>query len=77
MKQVALLTFLAVAAFLLAPAIAQTGTQQETDQINALIKEVQAQQTEIAENQARIEEKLAILSETIREARIFASRGGR
>ena len=77
MKHFALLIFLAVAAFLFAPAIAQTPTQQETDQINALIKEVQAQQTEIAENQARIEEKLAVLSETIREARIFSSRGGR
>jgi septal ring factor EnvC (AmiA/AmiB activator) len=77
MKRVALLTFLTVATFLLASAIAQTSPQEETDQINALIKEVQAQQTEIAENQAKIEEKLAILSETIREARIFSSRGGR
>jgi septal ring factor EnvC (AmiA/AmiB activator) len=77
MKQIALVTFFAAAAFLLAPAIAQTPDQKETDEINALIKEVQTQQTEIAENQARIEEKLATLSETIREARIFSSRGGR
>ena len=42
-----------------------------------MIKEVQAQQAEIAENQAKIEEKLAALAETIRVARIYSSRGGR
>jgi septal ring factor EnvC (AmiA/AmiB activator) len=77
MKRITLITILAAAAFLLTPAIAQTPTQKETDDLNALIKEVQAQQAEIVENQAKIEEKLAALSETIREARIFSSRGGR
>jgi len=34
-------------------------------------------EAEIAANQAKIDEKLAALSETVRTARIFASRGGR
>ena len=77
MKQISFITILAAAALLLAPAIAQTPTQKDADDLNALIKDVQAQQAEISENQAKIEEKLATLTETIREARIFSSRGGR
>src|SRR6185295_11573535 len=77
MKQISFITILAVVALLLAPAIAQTPTQKDADDLNALIKDVQAQQAEMAENQAKIEEKLAALTETIREARIFSSRGGR
>jgi len=37
---------------------------------------VQAQQRQIAENQANIDAKLASLAEAIRVARIYASRGG-
>lgn len=77
MKQISFIMILAVVALLLAPAIAQTPTQKDADDLNALIKDVQAQQAEMAENQAKIEEKLAALTETIREARIFSSRGGR
>jgi hypothetical protein len=77
MKQISFIMILAVVALLLSPAIAQTPTQKDADDLNALIKDVQGQQAEIAENQAKIEEKLATLSETIREARIFSSRGGR
>ena len=77
MKQISFITILAAGALLLAPAIAQTPTQKDADDLNALIKDVQAQQAEMAENQAKIEEKLAALTETIREARIFSSRGGR
>ena len=77
MKQISFIMILAVVALLLAPSIAQTPTQKDADDLNALIKDVQAQQAEMAENQAKIEEKLAALTETIREARIFSSRGGR
>ena len=77
MKQISFIMIVAVVALLLAPAIAQTPTQKDADDLNALIKDVQAQQAEMAENQAKIEEKLAALTETIREARIFSSRGGR
>lgn len=49
----------------------------EQKQIEVLIKAIQQQQTRIAENQARIEEKLAIVVEAARVARIYSSRGGR
>ena len=40
----------------------------------ALIKEIQAQQVQIAENQAKIDVKLAEIADTLRVARIFTSR---
>ncbi len=40
------------------------------------LKEVQAQQAQIAENQAKIEVKLVSIGEAVRVARIYASRGG-
>ena len=46
-------------------------------QLEAMFKEVQAQQIQIAENQAKIDAKLATLAEAIRVARIYSSRGGR
>jgi len=50
---------------------------EKRQQIEALGKTVRAQQAEIAANQAKIDEKLAALAESVRTARIFASRGGR
>ena len=47
------------------------------EELTALIKEVRAQQAAVAANQAKINEKLATLTETIRVARIYSSRGGR
>jgi len=47
------------------------------EELTALIKEVRAQQAAVAANQAKINEKLATLAETIRLARIYSSRGGR
>jgi hypothetical protein len=46
-------------------------------QVLALVKEVQAQQTAIAENQAKIDAKLAAIAEAVRVAKIYASRGGK
>lgn len=40
----------------------------------ALIKQVETQQAQMAENQKKIEEKLADIGETVRVARIFAER---
>ncbi len=45
-------------------------------QILAAIKELQAQQTAIADSQAKIEEKLALVAEAVRVARIYSSRSG-
>jgi len=46
-------------------------------ELATLIKQVRAQQTAMMANQAKINEKLASLTETIRVARIYSSRGGR
>jgi hypothetical protein len=46
-------------------------------ELAGLIKEVRAQQAAMAANQAKINEKLATLTESIRVARIYSSRGGR
>jgi hypothetical protein len=71
--------FLLLGAFaLLAASIAgQSPVPDEPTQVQALVKEVQAQQIQLADNQARIDEKLATLAEAIRLAKIYASRGGR
>jgi outer membrane lipoprotein-sorting protein len=53
---------------------AQTPDANQEQKLLALIKEVQTQQTQLAENQAKIEEKLAGVTETIRTARIYTKR---
>jgi hypothetical protein len=40
------------------------------------VKEVQAQQALIAENQTKIDQQIAALTETLRLARIYSSRSG-
>ena len=59
-----------------APAAEAPNASQSEQQILAAVKEVQNQQVAIAQNQAKIEEKVAVLAETIRVARIYASRAG-
>ena len=74
-------TFLtaACALTLLAPSVsrAQTPGVPSEQKLLALVKEVQTQQTQIAENQTKIDAKLTEVAETVRVARIFSSRGGR
>jgi peptidoglycan hydrolase CwlO-like protein len=77
MKRISIIVFLALGVLLLNPAIAQTPSAKEAEDMNVLISEVEAQQKEIAANQEKIDEKLATLADTIREARIFSSRTGR
>jgi hypothetical protein len=72
MAILALLSMAQVASTQTPPA---AGRSQE--QLIALLKEVRAQQADLAANQARIDEKLAALSESIRQARIYSSRSGR
>lgn len=52
-------------------------SEQEQQQLVALAKEVQAQQAAIAENQTKIDAKMATIAEALRLAKIYASRGGR
>lgn len=53
---------------------AQTPETRQQEELLALIKEVQAQQAQIADNQVKIDSKLAEVAETIRVARIFSKR---
>jgi hypothetical protein len=57
---------------LLSLASGQTGADDQ--QLLALIKDVQAQQRIIADNQAKIDTKLAEVAEAVRLARIYAKR---
>ena len=71
--------FILLGAFALVAAsmAGQSPVPDENPQVQVLMKQVQAQQIQLAYNQAKIDEKLATLAETIRLARIYASRGGR
>jgi hypothetical protein len=50
---------------------------QTADEINTvqLLNDITAQQVTIADNQAKIDAKLASIGENIRQARIYAGRG--
>ena len=77
MKPLPVLTVLC-SLFLLvaAPAAEAPGaSQQEVEQVLAVVKEVQIQQASIAENQTKIDEKLAAIAENMRVARIYSTRG--
>ena len=68
---------LALTLFASAPTWAQAPAADAPDpQVLALLKEVQAQQAQLAANQAAIETKMAAIAEDVRIARIFSSRAG-
>jgi hypothetical protein len=72
-KRPLLSIFFALLAVLSCPA--QTADpKDEPQQLLALVKEVEAQEKQIAANQAKIEAKLAELAEALRVARIYSSR---
>jgi hypothetical protein len=56
---------------------AQSPAASADQQLENLLRELQAQQIQIADNQSKIDEKLVTLGEAIRVAKIYASRGGR
>ncbi|MEY2602032.1 MAG: hypothetical protein QOJ36_1351 [Verrucomicrobiota bacterium] len=77
MKRI-LLALLLPATLLIVPfSGAQTPDANEQQKLLALIKDVQTQQTQLADNQAKIETKLADLNETIRVARLLAGKIGK
>lgn len=57
---------------------AQTQAQADADSpaLTALVGEVAAQQVTLIENQAKIDEQLALIAEDVRVARLFAARSG-
>ena len=76
MKRLAIAAAAFVAFAASTDAQAPNANAQQDQQIVAAIRELQAQQAAIAENQAKIEAKIAALSEAIRVARIYSSRSG-
>jgi hypothetical protein len=72
----ALLRITCSAALLATQLMAAEPTAAPEQQVVIAIKEIQAQQAQIAENQAKIDSKLAVVVEAVRQARIYSSRGG-
>jgi len=71
-----------VALSLLTPVLS-TGQTVLTDQpvsdsklLATLLQEVQTQQKTIADNQAKMDAKIAAIAENLRQARIYVTRGG-
>jgi hypothetical protein len=75
MKQI--IRGLSISAMLVATqlSIAQAPNSPDQTKILALIKEVQIQQAQIVDNEAKIETKVADVAEKVRVARIYAARG--
>ena len=73
MKQIVAPAFLSL---MLLGSIVAAPPANPQEQLLAAVKEVQAQQALMAENQAKIEAKLATVAEAVRVARIYSSRGG-
>ena len=76
MKRLPVLTAFCSLSFLVAASAAEapTAIQEQVDQVLAVAKAVQAQQIAMAENQTKIDEKLAAVAENIRVARLYATR---
>ena len=67
-----MLSLIALAAIPLS--VAQTPDANQEQKLLALIKEVQTQQAQLAENQAKIEQKLNDLADIVHDARIYTKR---
>ena len=50
--------------------------QQQADLVLSVVREVQAQQAILADNQTKIDAKLAAIAEQLRVARIYSTRSG-
>jgi outer membrane lipoprotein-sorting protein len=74
MKRILLALLLPGTMLVLSFSAAQTPDANQEQKLLALIKDVQTQQAQLAENQAKIEEKLTEVTETIRTARIYTKR---
>jgi hypothetical protein len=56
--------------------LAPQSSRADAPQLLPVLKELQAQQAQITDNQTKIDTKIADLAETVRIARIYASRLG-
>ena len=79
MKSLSALIALSLFVSLIPAPAAEPSKESERDQqqVAALAKELQAQQAAIAENQAKIDAKLATIAEAMRLAKIYTSRSGK
>jgi hypothetical protein len=77
MKSLGFIVILSLALLVSGPAAEAPDARQVSEQVLVLVKEVQGQQAMIADNQAKIDAKLATIAEAIRVARIYSGRGGR
>ena len=68
-------TLIATSLFGAAALAAEPTSDRDQQQVAALAKEVQGQQATIADNQKKIDEKMAAVAEALRLARIYAGRG--
>jgi hypothetical protein len=74
MRRISIALFFALTLFLFSPGGAQTPDASKEERLQTLIKEVQTRQAQIADNQTKIDSKLADIAETMRQARLFAGR---
>jgi len=74
MKRTLQVFLLAAALLVVSFSRAQTSDANEQAKLLALIKDVQTQQAQMAENEKKIEEKLNDISEIIHDARIYTKR---
>ena len=74
MKRILLAMLVTATLLMTSFGVAQTPDANQEQKLLALIKEVQKQQGQLAENQAKIEEKLATVAEAVRTARIYSKR---
>jgi len=74
MKRILLTLLLPGTLLVMSFSAAQTPDANQEQKLLALIKDVQTQQAQLAANQAKIEEKLAEVAETVRTARIYTKR---
>jgi uncharacterized protein YlxW (UPF0749 family) len=74
MNRILLTLFLAIVLVVASMSVAQTPDANQEARLLALVKEVQTQQAQLAENQAKIEEKIAAVSDIVKDARLYSKR---
>jgi hypothetical protein len=74
MNRFSIAVFVSLTLLFLSEGVAQTPNARPEEQLLALAREVQTQQAQIVDNQAKIDSKLAEIAEAIRQARIYSKR---
>ena len=65
------------AVFAFSPAHLTAQSDSDSTATTALLKDIQDQEATMADNQKQMDTKLAAISESLRQARIYVSRGGK